>query len=58
VSAAMREPGVNARDTTDCETPASAATSNEVALDWLRAITLFPRLTACVFKDLLRRVHG
>jgi hypothetical protein len=33
VSSAMLEPGVKARETADCETPASAATSNEVARD-------------------------
>jgi hypothetical protein len=31
----MLDPGVKARETADCETPASAATSNEVARDRL-----------------------
>jgi hypothetical protein len=33
VSSAMLDPGVKARETADCDTPASAATSKEVARD-------------------------
>jgi hypothetical protein len=35
VSSAMLDPGVKARETADCDTPASAATSKEVARDRL-----------------------
>jgi hypothetical protein len=42
VSAATLAPGVNARDTADCETPASRATSMDVTLR--RAIEQTPLL--------------
>jgi hypothetical protein len=40
---AMLEPGVNARDTADCDTPASAATSNEV----VRELTRLEAINSC-----------
>src|ERR1700722_3617562 len=39
----MLDPGVKARETADCETPASAATSNEVARDLLRLFDMASR---------------
>ena len=40
----MLDPGVKARDTTGCDTPASAATSNEVTRDRMRGFWFLDRV--------------